>query len=125
MLQPAVVIHFSGTSIRQLLVREINHVPCLCKPKAVLRLVRPEGATFGSALVGLAAATVETVGKDREEATGSFAYLSQENPLPRLCLKFFQSVLTPYQSPCLDSHTSTKTDPQTQHPAVPLCLAAS
>lgn len=96
MLQPAVVIHFSGTSIRQLLVREINHVPCLCKPKAVLRLVRPEGATFGSALVGLAAATVETVGKDREEATGSFAYLSQENPSPRLCLKFFQSVLTPY-----------------------------
>lgn len=62
--------------------------------KTVRRSVRPKGATFGSALAGYAAATVETVGKDGRKPQAPLLICSKKTP-KRLCLKFFQSVLTP------------------------------
>lgn len=62
--------------------------------KTVRRSVRPKGATFGSALAGSAATTVETVGKDGRKSQVLLLICFERTP-KRLCLKFFQSVLTP------------------------------
>lgn len=63
--------------------------------KTVRRSVRPKGATFGSALAGSAATTVETVGKDGRKSQALLLICFERTP---------QKAVPQVLSVCVDTH---------------------